>query len=215
MARLIAIDGLDGSGKGTQSEKLYDHLINNGKDARLISFPTYQEPASSLVSFYLSGGLGGAPEDTCAEAASAFFACDRYVSYRTDWKKDYDRAGCIVIANRYTTANAVHQLSKLPREKWDDFLPWLFDFEFNRLALPAPDDVVYLDVPVDISMSLVDSRGNKKDIHETAHEYLENSYAAAHYCADKLGWIKINCVKNGKLRTIDDIFEEMRKELSL
>ena len=214
MARLIAIDGLDGSGKGTQSQKLYDYLAGQGKAVRLLSFPTYKEPASSLVNFYLSGGLGGLPEDTCAEAASTFFACDRYVSYRTDWKKDADRDG-IIIANRYTTANAVHQLSKLPKEKWEAFLDWLFDFEFVRLGLPAPDDVVYLEVPVSVSLSLIDKRGNKKDIHELDVSFLENSYEAAQFCAKKLGWKKISCVTNGTLRSIDDIFEDIKRELSL
>lgn len=214
MARLIAIDGLDGSGKGTQSQKLYDYLADQGKKVRLLSFPTYKEPASTLVNFYLSGGLGGRPDDTCAEAASAFFACDRYVSYRTDWKKDADGGG-IIIANRYTTANAVHQLAKLPGERWEQFLDWLFDFEFERLGLPAPDDVVYLEVPVSVSLSLIEKRGNQKDIHELDVPFLENSYKAAQFCAEKLGWKKISCVRNGTLKSIEEIFEEIKRELSL
>ena len=215
MARLIAIDGLDGSGKGTQAALLKDYLAQTGRAARLLSFPTYQEPASSLVNLYLAGGLGDAPGDTGPYAASAFFACDRYVSFRTDWRADYEKPDGIIIANRYTTANAVHQLSKLPKEQWDDFLAWLWDFEFEKLSLPAPDDVIYLEVPPEVSAALIDQRGNEKDIHEKNQQFLENSYQAALFCAEKLNWTQIKCTRDGKMRSREEIFEEIRRSLAL
>lgn len=215
MARLIAIDGLDGSGKGTQSEILTDYLRSQGVNVRMISFPTYTAPASTLVELYLSGGLGAHPEDTGAHAASVFFACDRYVSYRCDWGADYADPDTVIIANRYTTANAVHQLSKLPKEQWEDFLSWLWDFEFCKLGLPAPDDVIYLEVPPHVSMALVDGRGREKDIHELDENHLKNSYAAALYCSETLGWHRIECAKDGKMQSREAIFAQIRNILGV
>ncbi len=215
MGRLIAIDGLDGSGKGTQSGLLYQYLKGRGVPVRLLSFPTYTEPASTLVDFYLSGGLGQSPDSTGAYAASVFFACDRYVSYRTDWNEAAADPDTVLIANRYTTANAVHQLSKLPRERWPEFLSWLWDFEFCKLALPAPDDVVYLCVPPELSRSLVDARGNAKDIHERDPHHTERSYAAARYCAETLGWHTVECTKNGKMLDRQAIFAQIRNILEV
>ena len=215
MGRLIAIDGLDGSGKGTQSELLYQYLKEQGVPVRLLSFPTYTAPASTLVEFYLSGGLGGSPDDTGAYAASVFFACDRYLSYRTDWKADADAPDTVLIANRYTTANAVHQLSKLPEEQWEGFLSWLWDFEFCKLGLPAPDKVVYLCVPPQVSRSLVDSRGREKDIHELDPHHAERSYAAARYCAKTLGWQTVECTQTGKMIDRQAIFAQIRNILEV
>lgn len=90
---------------------------------------------------YLDGRLGQRPSDTNAYAASTFFAVDRYASYKADWKNDYDKVGKVVVANRYTSANAVHQLSKLPQNEWNGFLDWLWDFEFIKLGIPVPDVV--------------------------------------------------------------------------
>lgn len=215
MARLIAIDGLDGSGKGTQSERLYEYLKEKGERVRLLSFPTYTAPASDLVEFYLGGGLGGSPDDTGAYAASVFFACDRYVSYRTDWKEFAHEDGGILICNRYTTANAVHQLSKLPREQWDAFLSWLWDFEFSKLGLPAPDEVIYLEVPPAVSLSLVEGRGRTKDIHEVDADYMQRSYDAARYCAQTLGWRRIDCTEGGSMKSIESIFAQICRELGV
>ena len=144
MGKLIVIEGLDGSGKGTQAALLADYLRNKGCRVREISFPDYDSEGSVLVRMYLDGKLGSDPDATNAYAASMFYAADRYVTYRTDWEKDYADPDTIVIANRYTTANAYHQLSKLPEEQWDGFLTWLWDFEFVRLGLPKPDAVVAL-----------------------------------------------------------------------
>ena len=216
MGKFIAIDGLDGSGKGTQSEILVNRLKSEGKRVRVLSFPVYESDSSIFVRMYLEGKLGDKPSDTNAYAASMFFAADRYVSYATDWKKDILDPDTIVVANRYTTANAVHQLSKLPREEWEDFLKWLWDFEFTRLGLPAPDLVLYLELPPRLSLSLVrsrsDSTGQKMDIHERDTAYMDKCYDAALYSCEKLGWKRIQCYNGDVIRTREDIAEEIYKE---
>ncbi len=213
MGKFIAIDGLDGSGKGTQSEKLVEKLISDGKKVKILSFPMYENDSSLFVKMYLDGKLGDKPSDTGAYAASMFFACDRYISYVTDWKKDILDPDTYVVANRYTTANAVHQLSKLPEEEWEEFLKWLWDFEFTKLGLPEPDLVLYLELPPSISLSLVQSRsdstGQKMDIHEKDTAYMAKCYEAALYSCENLGWSRITCHKDGKIRTREDIFEEI------
>ncbi len=209
MGKFIVIDGLDGSGKGTQSEILKSALEKKGYKVRLLSFPMYECESSSLVRLYLGGALGSDPSETNAYAASSFFAADRYVSYRTDWKKDINDPETIVIANRFTTANAVHQLSKMPREEWDAFLDWLWDYEYNKLGVPSPDLVLYLEMTPEISMALVSRRseqtGRQKDIHELDPDHLKNSYAAAIYSSEKLGWQRICCYENSEPLSIDNI----------
>lgn len=218
MGKFIAIDGLDGSGKGTQSEKLVEYLRAQGKRVRVLSFPMYENESSAFVKMYLDGKLGDKPSDTNAYTASMFFACDRYISYATDWKKDILDKDTIVVANRYTSANAVHQLSKLPKEEWESFLNWLWDFEFTKLGLPKPDMVIYLELPPVLSLSLVKSRsqttGQKMDIHEKDTEYMAHCYDAALYSCDELGWERIKCYEGDKIRTIDDIFSEIKAKLA-
>lgn len=217
MGKFIAIDGLDGSGKGTQSEKLVERLRGEGKRVRVLSFPVYESDSSVFVKMYLDGKLGDKPSDTNAYAASMFFAADRYVSYATDWKKDIEDPNTIVVANRYTTANAVHQLSKLPESEWESFLAWLWDFEFKKLGLPAPDLVLYLELPPALSLSLVKSRsdttGQKMDIHERDTAYMDKCYEAALYSCKKLGWRQIKCYEGDTIRTREDIGEEIYKEV--
>ena len=220
MAKFIAIDGLDGSGKETQSKRLVKYLTEQGKKVRLLSFPTYDGKGSVFVDMYLKGELGKNPEDTNAYAASVFFAMDRYYSFRTDWSKDYYDEDTYIIANRYTSANAVHQLSKLPRKKWDGFLEWLWYFEFTKIGLPTPDKVIYLEMKPEVSMSLINSRseqtGRIKDIHEADNNHLINSYAAALYSSEKLGWNMIRCCdENNNLRSIGDIFGDILTKLEL
>ena len=216
MGKFIAIDGLDGSGKGTQSELLVKRLESEGKRVRVLSFPVYESDSSTFVRMYLEGKLGKKPSDTNAYAASMFFAADRYVSYKTDWKKDIDDPDTVVVANRYTTANAVHQLSKLPESEWEGFLAWLWDFEFGKLGLPAPDIVLYLELPPKLSLSLVKSRsdttGQKMDIHELDTAYMDKCYEAALYSCKSLGWKQIKCYNGDEIRTREDIAEEIYKE---
>ena len=211
MGILITLDGLDGSGKQTQSERLYENLKSVGYPVKLISFPDYDSPSSALVKMYLGGEFSSDPDFVNAYAASSFFAVDRYASFAKDWKKDYDE-GTIIIANRYTTANAIHQLTKLSDERREEFLEWLCDFEFAKLGIPAPDLALFLEVPVEVSLSLIEKRhddtGREIDIHENAG-HLTRAYSAALFSAEKLGWTTVHCTDNGAMRTREDISEEI------
>ena len=211
MGRFIVLDGLDGSGKGTQAARLRDRLAAEGRRVKLISFPNYGTPGAAAVEYYLGGALGRDPSATNAYAASTFYAVDRYLSWRTDWGAFLDEPDNLVIANRYTSANAVHQLSKLPRAEWDGFLSWLSEFEFDRLGLPRPDLTIYLEMPPAISMRLVTHRsaqtGQQKDIHELAPHHLEASYAAACYASDAWGWVRLPCYAGDAPKSIDAVAE--------
>lgn len=213
--KLIVIEGLDGSGKATQAKKLTRALTDCGIPVREVSFPDYDSDSSALVRMYLSGQFGTDPQDVNAYAASAFFAVDRFASYKKDWGRDYARG--VIIADRYTTSNAVHQCSKLPKAQWGDFLNWLFDFEYNKLGIPAPDCVVYLNVDPQVSQALMTARysgdESKKDIHERDLAYLKHSREAAAYCAEKLGWKTVDCCRDGQMRSIEEIHADILKAL--
>ena len=213
--KLIVIEGLDGSGKATQAKWLTEALVEKGIPVREVSFPDYGSDSSALVRMYLSGQFGTDPQDVNAYAASSFFAVDRFASYKKDWHRDYARG--VVIADRYTTSNAVHQCSKLPKEQWEDFLNWLFDFEYKKLGIPAPDRVIYLNVDPAVSQALMTARyrgdENKKDIHERDIAYLRHSREAAAYCAEKLGWETVDCCRDGQMRSIEDIHKDVMKLL--
>lgn len=213
MGRLITIDGLDASGKETQSARLCAALRERGYRVRELSFPMYGEKSAVPVELYLGGALGDDPEDTNAYAASTFFSVDRYISYRTDWCRDLADPDTVVVTNRYTTANAVHQLSKLPRERWEDFLAWLWDYEFTKLGLPRPDCILYLEMRPDIARRLLAARsastGRVQDIHEKSADHLDKSYQAALYASETLGWNKVCCYADDEPRPIDDIHRQI------
>lgn len=215
--KLIVIEGLDGSGKATQSQKLYSRLCSEQKNATQISFPNYESNSSALVKMYLNGEFGTNPDSVNPYAASSFYAVDRFASYKTVWKDNYENGG-IIIADRYTTSNAIHQCSKLPREKWDKFLKWLFDFEYKLLEIPEPDAVIYLRVDPSVSQELMNKRYSNnaaaKDIHERNLDYLIHSRETADYCARILNWDCIDCIRNGKMRSIDDIFNELLNKVT-
>ncbi|MEG0804718.1 MAG: thymidylate kinase, partial [Pygmaiobacter sp.] len=164
------------------------------------------------VKLYLSGAFGEKAGDVNAYAASTFYAVDRFASFRSDWGSYYAQGG-VLVCDRYTTSNAVHQCSKLPRSEWDAYLDWLFDFEYNKIGIPAPDKVVLLDLPLAVSQTLMSARYQgdeaKKDIHENDLCYLEKSHEAAVYCAEKFGWSRIDCTENGQLLPIDAIHEKV------
>ncbi len=215
--KLITIEGLDGSGKGTQTRLLYEALAQRGIPVKKVSFPRYESDSSALVRMYLEGRFGEKPGDVNAYAASTFFAVDRFASYREDWQTFYE-AGGIVLADRYTTANAVHQCSKLPQEDWPVFLDWLFDLEYARIGLPAPDLVFFLDMDPAVSQKLMTGRYHgeeaKKDIHEKDLEYLARSRAAALYCTDHLGWRHIRCDHGGEPLPISEIHAQIMETVA-
>lgn len=211
MKKLIVIEGLDGSGKATQANRLARSLAERRIPVREVSFPNYDSASSALVKMYLSGEFGGNPSDVNAYAASTFYAVDRYASFRKDWQKDYAQG--IVIADRYTTSNAIHQCSKLAPEEWDGFLNWLFDFEYEKMGIPQPDLVVYLRVDPEVSQTLMMSRyrgrEERRDIHERDLEYLRRCQGAADYCARRFGWKVVECCKGKTMRSIDAIQAEI------
>ena len=215
MGKLIVIEGLDGSGKSTQLELLPKGLKEKGIACQTVSFPNYDDDSSALVKMYLAGQFGSKPGDVNAFAASCFYACDRYASFKKDWGNYYEKGG-IIVSGRYTTSNAVHQCSKLPESEWEGFLSWLYDFEYKKLGIPAPDKVIFLDMPTEVSQKLLDKRysadGGKKDIHECDIEYLNKCRKAALFTAEYSGWVKISCAKDGEPRTIEDIAADVLTE---
>ncbi len=213
--KIIVIEGVDSSGKATQSKILSERLENDGNAVISVEFPNYQSSSSSVVKMYLGGDFGTDPSDVSPYAASTFFAVDRFASVRGEWK-EYFSDGNIVIADRYTTSNMVHQASKIGNvEDKAKFLDWLYDFEYNVLSLPKPDLVIFLDMPVENARQLMKERANKidnsqvKDIHERNEGYLQKSYDNACFVAEKYGWKRIKCAKDGKVRSIEDIADEI------
>lgn len=215
--KLIVLDGLDGCGKTTQLDLAVGFLNEQGIRCRKVSFPNYSTVSGQLVECYLRGEI---PCDgkKGAYAASAMYAMDRYVSYVTDWK-DYFESGGIVLAGRYTTSNAIYQLAKIPFEQRGDFLDWLFDFEYNKLGLPKPDGVLFLDMPVEVSQKLLDERYNgdesKKDIHEKDVRFLQDCRDGAMFAAHRDSWTVISCAEDGSALPIEDIYMEICKYLKV
>lgn len=195
MGKLIVLEGLDGSGKATQTALLYSYLMERGTPCKRITFPNYDEDTSALVRMYLSGELGGINEVN-AYGASLFYTVDRYGSYLRNWKQDY-QSDCIVLSDRYTTSNVAHQMGKLPRGEWEAYLEWLCDLEYNKVGLPAPSRVVYLDMHPETSRKLLSLRYDgdeaKRDIHEANLTYLLACREAALYGAERQGWRIISC----------------------
>ena len=208
------IEGLDGSGKATQAKRLAGALAAEGRKVRQITFPDYASDSSALVKMYLGGRFGTHPDDVNAYAASAFYSVDRFASYKTDWGAFY-RGGGVVVADRYTTSNAVHQCSKLPPDQWEAFLAWLFDFEYTKIGIPLPDQVVYLEVDPAVSQRLMTGRYQgdeaRKDIHETDIAYRARSQRAAAWCAAHLGWARVACCQGAEMRPIGAIHADVLK----
>lgn len=212
MGKLIVIEGTDGSGKSTQFKLLSQRMEQENRSFRHLVFPRYSEESSALIRLYLGGAFGTKPSDVNAYAASAFYAVDRYASYKQDWGPWYEEGG-LIISDRYTTSNAVHQASKEEGENQIAFLHWLYDFEYDKLGLPRPDLVIYLDVPTDYTEKMMRSReaetNTKADIHEQDMEYLATCRRTGRTAAEYYGWKIITCVKDGKMRSIEDIHQEI------
>lgn len=211
IGKIIDIEGVDGTGKETQSQLLYERLKKEGHAVKLVSFPNYNSLSSSLVKMYLNGEFGDDPEDCNVYAVSAFFAVDRFATYAKELKNFYENGG-IIIMDRYTTSNMIHQASKIKdlKEK-DEYLNWLWNLEFNLFKLPVPDIVILLDVKPEISQNLMRNRLNKidnkkeKDIHEKHPEYLKESYENAMYVAEKYDWDTIDCNDGSNIKSIEEI----------
>ena len=219
MGKLFVIDGTDGSGKQTQFEKLKESLTKDKIDYKIVSFPNYNSPSSSLVKMYLSGEFGKDAKKISPYIASTFYAVDRYATFQTEYKNYYKNGG-IILADRYTTANMVHQAGKIEnKQERKKFLDWLWDLEFNLYGLPVPTQVFFLNMPVEKSLELIKNRENKfthstqKDIHESDEKHLLDSYHAACEIAKDYQWYEVKCIKNNKIRTIEDIHTEIYQEV--
>ena len=219
MGKLFVIDGTDGSGKQTQLGELKKRLDKEKVDYRVVSFPNYDSKTSTLVKMYLSGEFGTNSKEISPYIASTFYAADRYATYQTELKEYYENGG-LILADRYTTSNMIHQAGKIQdREERDKFLKWLWDFEFNLYRLPIPTEVFFLNMPVEKSLELIANRDNKfthnskKDIHESDKNHLIDAYSAACDVAKDYNWYEVKCVKEDKIRTIEDIHEEIYNEI--
>ena len=214
--KLIVFEGTDGSGKATQTALLCGELDRRGIPYRRLEFPRYSEDSSALIRLYLGGAFGSDPGDVNAYAAASFYAVDRYASYKQDWGAFYESGG-LVIADRYTTSNAVHQASKLPEGEREAFLDWLFDLEYRLLGLPEPDLVLYLDMPTEITEKMLRQReqaaGTHADIHEQDEAYLKACRENARAIVRRCGWQVIDCAENGAPRTPEDIHNEVYRRV--
>ncbi|MFZ3101065.1 MAG: thymidylate kinase [Desulfitobacteriaceae bacterium] len=213
--KLIVIEAGDGSGKATQTQMLYDRLlVQNKVHVKKVEFPNYKSESSALIKMYLKGEFGEDPSLVNPYVASTFYTVDRFVSYEKDWKDFYQKGG-IILADRYTTSNMIHQAAKIidNRER-EDYLNWLWDFEFNKFKLPVPNCIIFLDMPPHYSTKLICNRPNKfgekdKDIHERNSEYLVISYNNSLEIARKYSWKKISCIENDKIRNINEIHNDI------
>ena len=208
MGKLIIIEGLDGCGKSTQTALLEKYFQNENINYKKIKLPDYESKSSTLVKMYLGGEFGRNADDVNAYAAGAFYAVDRFASYKLDWGSDYE-AGTLILADRYATSNSIYQMEKIDEAKWDEYLDWSADFEYNKIGIPKPDLVIFLDMPVEVSQKLMTSRYNgdegKKDVHEANVEFLNNCRKSALYTAKKQGWALIPCSDGENPLPIDEI----------
>ena len=212
MKKLIIIEGLDGSGKSTQVGLVEKYFEDIGIKFKKIKLPDYESPSSALVKMYLAGEFGTSAVEVNAYAAGAFYAVDRYASFRLGWQKEY-QSGTVILADRYATSNSIYQMEKIPKNECDEYLEWSADFEYNKIGIPAPDLIIFLDMPVDISQRLMTSRYNgdegRKDVHEADRAFLLKCREAALYTAKKQCWKVINCANGDLPRDIEDIHSEI------
>ena len=219
MGKLFVIDGTDGSGKQTQFQKITERLKKEGVNIKVASFPNYESESSSLVKMYLAGEFGENAQEISPYIASTFYAADRYATFKKELENFYNEGG-IIFADRYTTANMVHQAGKIKDEKErKKFLDWLWNFEFNLYGLPVPTKTFFLNMPTEYAIKLMENRENKitheskKDIHESNKQHLEDAYQAACSLVKEYDWYEVKCVKEEKIRTIEDIHEEIYAEV--
>lgn len=215
--KFIVIEGLDGSGKATQTEILRKYFEENGETVKKLTFPDYDNESSALVKMYLGGEFGDNPDDVNAYAAAAFYTVDRIASYLKFWKEDYEN-GSVILADRYATSNIIYQMSKLPESDWDSYIDFQQDFEYLKIKVPEPDLIIYLDVEPEVSQKLLSSRysgdESKKDLHEKNLNFLLSCRKSALYAAERLGWVKISCTKDGEMRSIEDISADILKVIN-
>lgn len=217
MGKLIVIEGTDSSGKETQTKKLYEKLLEKNLKVKKITFPNYESPACEPVKMYLAGEFGEDPLKINPYPISTMYAIDRYASFKKDWEKFYNEEG-IVITDRYVQSNIIHQGSKIENlDEKKKYIDWLKDLEFEKIGVPKADLVIFINMPHEFAKMLMANRKNKingenkKDIHERDLEYLKKSYENACEAAKQENWKEVHCVRDGQLKTIDEISEEIYK----
>ncbi len=212
--KIIVIDGLDGSGKSTQAPLLLEYLKSKGLKVKLISFPDYNEPSSALVKMYLNGEFSDNAQEVNAYAASSFYAVDRYASFKKFWEQYYND-GYIIVATRYVTSNAIHQMSKLDSKDWDYYINWLEDYEYEKLGLPKPDKVIFLSMSREVSQKLLSGRyegdESKKDIHEKNIKYFDECIKTSKYAAQKMNWDVVSCCDGENPYSVEQIASKIQK----
>lgn len=211
---IIVIEGTDSSGKETQTKLLYERMLKENEKTKKISFPNYDNPACEPVKMYLRGDFGKDPQNVNPYAISTMYAIDRYASYKMEWSEMFKHGG-IIITDRYTTSNMVHQASKLEDEEKEKYLNWLEDLEYNKMGIPKPDIVIFLNMPINHALKLMEKRKNKitgnekKDIHESNKEYLKKSYNNACEIAKKYNWKEILCTDGERIKTMNEIADDI------
>ena len=212
MGKLIVFEGIDGSGKSTQFEMMCKRLSDENRQYKRLVFPRYSEPSSALIKMYLNGEFGDSPDSVNAYAASSFYAVDRYASYAQDWHEYYNNGG-LILTDRYTTSNALHQGAKITADKREHFFKWLYEYEFNLIGLPAPNIVIYMDITAEFAAKRLKRRqtetGTNADIHENDMTYLRSCAESGKHAAAELGWSSISCIINGNERDLNEIHEEI------
>lgn len=215
MGKLIVIEGTDSSGKETQTKRLFEKLEEKGLKVKKISFPNYDSPACEPVKMYLAGAFGEDAMKVNPYPVSTMYAIDRYASFKTEWEKFYNEDG-IIVTDRYVTSNMVHQASKIrDLDEKKQYLNWLEDLEYEKMGIPRPDLVIFLNMPTEMAARLMAERKNKitgeekKDIHERDKEYLKESHANACKIANIYNWKEIKCNDGERIKTIEEIGEEV------
>lgn len=196
--KIIVLEGLDGSGKSTQSKFLFDKFCSLKRHVKLISMPNYSSLSSGPIKMYLNKKISDNPFNINPFASSSFFAVDRFINYMCDWNQFYYSKEYTIICDRYSTSNMIYQLAKINKNKWNSFIDWICDYEYNKLEIPHPDVVIYLRVPLNISQHLIELRSVPSDLHESNMDFLKLCSQAADYSAKKFGWVVIECSENGK-----------------
>lgn len=213
MGRLLVLDGLDCSGKETQTKILEEKLVKMGLNASKVSFPNYRDESSSLVTLYLDGKIHKNPFLVNPWAASSFYACDRYISYEKSWKESYVKSD-VLVADRYISSNIIHQMPKIEKNKWEYFISWVYDYEVTKLGLPKEDMLIYLDINTSFSSNLLAKKKMPLDIHEKNLSYLKACREAALFAAKKLGWFVLKCYNENGVFSIANIAKKIEELVS-
>ncbi|MCL2220922.1 MAG: thymidylate kinase [Oscillospiraceae bacterium] len=217
MGKLIVFEGIDGSGKSTQFKLMCERLKAEGRDFRRVQFPRYDEPSSALIKMYLSGDFGKDPGAVNAYAASSFYAVDRFASFVMDWQNYYESGG-LILTDRYTTSNALHQGAKMAFGERKNFFEWLYDHEFDRFGLPRPDMVLFMSIDASLAANRLRMRetetGTDADIHENNLVYLAACAESGNEAAAQYGWSVVECARDGHSRSENDIHNEVYDMLS-